>query len=417
MYEKTTNRGNRILTFCALFIVALSITFVNISCTSTEGRVEDLLKMSEAEAISGLAKLGEDAVEPLISELSSESQIFKKKAVMALGLIGDPRAVDPLIGLLNDDQQDVRNEAITALGKIGDARAADPIVSAYYEVKNTESIDPVVAFLEGKSKDYDFEMRVMRTLNQLDSHKAIEVALEVGCIGTMGSENLEILSFARNIIAGADSQDATTLINHLLPCENTETQTHMIDLISSLGMGEAASEALISAAKNNGEDSRKAVIVIGKLKNQGAVEPLINWLNDDDLWSYAVTALGEIGDPRAVEPLIGLLAGEDYVDTSGHVARVLNSFDDSDLHPLLDALRDWDLQTIASAYTFYIIRGQPGTEPQLIEALMLYGDETMAEAYKLCGHEPLMDASDDWVKERGKQWWIVGNPQGIQWGG
>lgn len=76
-----------------------------------------------------LARLGEQAVEPIILALKDESWEVRRGAAAALGEIGDVRAVEPLILALNDEYRNVNIKAEKALVKIGEP-AVEPLILA-----------------------------------------------------------------------------------------------------------------------------------------------------------------------------------------------------------------------------------------------------------------------------------------------
>ncbi|MBK5189981.1 MAG: HEAT repeat domain-containing protein [Methanosarcinales archaeon] len=82
------------------------------------------------KAVWALGNMGEIAVEPLMQALKDEHWDVRRKAAWALGNIGDVRGVEPLIHALRDEYADVREDAAWALGNIGDARSVEPLIHA-----------------------------------------------------------------------------------------------------------------------------------------------------------------------------------------------------------------------------------------------------------------------------------------------
>jgi HEAT repeat protein len=85
--------------------------------------------------------------------------------------------------------------------------------------------------------------------------------------------------------------------------------------VMKLGMvgGEQALRALIMTVRNDHEDlitRGRAALMLGKLRDVRAVEPLIQALDAPGYKTpvYAAEALGKIGDPRAIEPLLAALS-------------------------------------------------------------------------------------------------------------
>lgn len=85
--------------------------------------------------------------------------------------------------------------------------------------------------------------------------------------------------------------------------------------VMKLGMvgGDQAVRALILTVQNEYEDlivRGRAALMLGKLKDIRAVDPLIRALDAPGFQTplYAAEALGKIGDPRAIPPLRSLAA-------------------------------------------------------------------------------------------------------------
>lgn len=84
--------------------------------------------------------------------------------------------------------------------------------------------------------------------------------------------------------------------------------------VMKLGLagGEEAIRALIMTVRNEHEDliaRGRAALMLGQLRDQRAVEPLIRALTAPGYQTpiYAAQALGKIGDRRAIEPLLAAL--------------------------------------------------------------------------------------------------------------
>jgi HEAT repeat protein len=77
--------------------------------------------------------------------------------------------------------------------------------------------------------------------------------------------------------------------------------------------GDEAVRALIMTVRNDHEDliaRGRAALMLGKLRDMRAVEPLIRALEAPGFKTpvYAAEALGKIGDPRAIQPLLGVMS-------------------------------------------------------------------------------------------------------------
>ena len=100
----------------------------------------------------------------------------------------------------------------------------------------------------------------------------------------------------------------------------------------------------IEALGHNDKAFRQfAAVVLGKIKDPRAVEPLIAALKDADsgVRGKAVVALGKIGDSRAVDPLITALKDADN-SVRTKTADALVKMGPPAVDPLINTLRDPD---------------------------------------------------------------------------
>ena len=79
------------------------------------------------DAVGALELKGEEAVDPLISALSSRKKNIRLHAASILGAINDKKAIKPLILTLSDNNKLVRREASTSLSRMG-PDAVDPLI-------------------------------------------------------------------------------------------------------------------------------------------------------------------------------------------------------------------------------------------------------------------------------------------------
>ncbi len=104
-----------------------------------------------------------------------------------------------------------------------------------------------------------------------------------------------------------DPNDIKQLLADLRDFDKEKRRTAVI----KLGMvgGDQAVRALILTVKNDNEDliaRGRAALMLGKLRDVRAVEPLIQALDAPGYKTpvFAAEALGKIGDPRAVQALL-----------------------------------------------------------------------------------------------------------------
>jgi len=107
-------------------------------------------------------------------------------------------------------------------------------------------------------------------------------------------------------------------------------------------IGKTSPESLLSPLKNEDRQVRESVAsILGKLKYTGAIEPLIEALNDEDIYKTAETSLLETGEP-AVEPLIGALKREDKKIRERSAYLLGEMKDKRAIKPLMELFKDKD---------------------------------------------------------------------------
>jgi hypothetical protein len=162
-----------------------------------------------------------------------------------------------------------------------------------------------------------------------------------------------------------------------------------------------AVEPLINSLKDSDPSvASMAASALADINDPRAVEPLIEVLQsaDQDLRTAAINALSEIGDARSVQALIALL---NNTELKWQAAWQLADMDPVATSALMDALNSHNLEVVASTYPFFIMKGAPGTEPTLIDALNNYGSKTMAEDYMNCENAQLESAALSWAESHG----------------
>jgi HEAT repeat protein len=307
-----------------------------------------------------------DNVSALIADLSSPDAGVRMKAVNALGQAKDPRAVEPLIGALNDTDFGVRSRAPLALGEIG-APAVESLIAA---LKHPYS---------------NVRQGAAMALGIIKDPRAVEPLIDA--IKVKGQDFNARDDAAWALSAIKDPRAVDPLIA-LLKDPNTD------------------SFVLLSAAR-----------VLGNIKDPRAIDPLIARLKEpgNNVPWYAA-ALGGIGTP-AVEPLIAALKNSNS-DVREREALALGEINDPEaINFLLAAWKARDFHVIVGADSFFIKRGEPGSEDLLIEALDKFANVGMVEDFLNSGNAKLGDAARAWATSRGFPIMTTPGVGSAHWGG
>jgi HEAT repeat protein len=206
------------------------------------------LPSEQAEPVVLEEEKVKDEIDIQIDLLKDPDWVVRREAAITLGEMGDERCVEPLCKALYDGDWQVREVVVEALGQIG---------------------SPAVGMLIRMVRDWDVRKYVIMALGKIRDERVLDPLM------------LQLRS-------DEFKDDATNALVEL---------------------GEPALERLVKALKDKDEMVRKqAVLALGRIKHNGAVDPLIEMLGDADWFTRltAAAALEAIGDPRgrdAIKPL------------------------------------------------------------------------------------------------------------------
>ncbi len=196
-----------------------------------------------------------DEIEIQIDLLKDPDWAVRREACITLGEMGDERCVEPLVRALRDGDWQVREAAMEALGMVG---------------------PPAVDHLLKMLRDWDIRKAAIRTLGKIRDERVLDPL-----IGQLRLDEFHL-----------DAMDA------------------LVEL------GQPAVEKVLPLLKDKVEETRKrAVIVLGQIKDSGVLEPLIEMLKDSDWFTRlsAAAALEKIGDEKGREAIKPLLKDPDLV--------------------------------------------------------------------------------------------------------
>ena len=208
----------------------------------------------EPEAVLEEEKV-KDEIEIQIDLLKDPDWSIRREACITLGEMGDERCVEPLVHALRDGDWQVREAAIEALGMVG---------------------SPAVEYLVKMLRDWDIRKPAIRTLGKIRDERVLDPL-----VGQLRADEFHL-----------DAMDA------------------LVDL------GQPSIEKLLPLLKDREEQIRKrAVIVLGRIKDAGVLDPLIEMLKDADWFTRlsAAAALEQVGDERGREAIKTLLKDPDLV--------------------------------------------------------------------------------------------------------
>ncbi|HUW55076.1 MAG TPA: HEAT repeat domain-containing protein [Planctomycetota bacterium] len=240
----------------------------------------------DAKVVEALGRIGEPAVAPLISVMTTAEENRRTTAAQALGKIGRP-AVKPLMDALPHDLEPVRTDLARALAMVG-RPAVDLLIPgimdknvhirwgstiALGDIKDPRAVEPLVQGL--KDKTWNSRMCTAMALGRIGDPRAVEPLIE-----EMNDQSWPLRWSATRALGEIGGVRAVESLLRLLSDSDANIRQEASQALGKLGG--TAVPTLLEALKSEDGNVRQA----------------------------AAGALGVIKDPRAAEPLRKHLAGE-----------------------------------------------------------------------------------------------------------
>jgi len=289
------------------------------------------VRLEAANALSKFNRLNVDnadlsTIDRLITALNDHDSNVRVVVVRTLGETKDPRAIKAVIAALNDIDVKVRLEAIEVLSKL-DWSTANIICSA---IEDEEEIV---------------------------QKKVVEICVKFG-------------KQAVNCLIAALNQPGSV-------------QSYAIDGIIEI-KDTSAVEPLIAILKNSNY-KYKVIRVLGEFKDPHAIQPLIAELTDKYISNELEKILIKFGEPTVV-PLIEVLAGHDDIFARQQAAKILGEIKDNRaIEPLINALTDSAQSVITNSKEALLKICEPAID-HLIAALKI-GNQLVIEILSEIGDE------------------------------
>lgn len=224
----------------------------------------------------------------LITALEAEDRRIHTLVVDNLVRIGQP-AVEPLLSALHDTNPNVRAGAVCALGKIGDPQSLGSVIFCLRHDLNAEVRKNAVWALHMGGK------------------RAIPALIEA-----LIDED-EWVRFGAAIVLSRLGKIAVSPLIMELHHANPMMRANAAETLGRIGDLEAANALTYVLDDMNDIVWQQAAVSLGRMQDARAVHPLIAILRDptSELRTKAVRALGQIRDVRAVDPLMDMLYGDE----------------------------------------------------------------------------------------------------------
>jgi HEAT repeat protein len=330
------------------YIIKYYIEVQGVTGMGSKSKKLDIAKLKEKKDIQGLIKA-----------LKYQDTNIQMSATKALGEIGDERAASHLIQLLKEDEEEeVQNEVLESLVKIGDS-AVDPLISALNDEKlhegakaalirmgepasrnlmykyNNQNRDTKIYFIDimgeiGDKNSVEHLIRILKTIKNHDSFDCDILTSTLNALGKIGDEKATdivhdlyfrfchsesdnyLTELFMDVIINVDREGSDFLIQELTS-NDLDVREDVADVLMGMESQKVIGSLIQALKDKNGDIFRKRAAEILCRIGESAVIPLIHALKDDDRYLRfgAADSLGEIGDKRAVKPLIYALKDKD----------------------------------------------------------------------------------------------------------
>lgn len=250
--------------------------------------------------------------------------------------------------------------------------------------EGAEAVDP----LHGLATDKDFKTArcAIRALGNIHGPAAVDALASL-----LSRRNPDVVLLAVRQLSRPGAADAARPMTAVLDSPQRTVVLAAIDALRAMG-------------------DQRAVPALERLALHRETAPAVDRA-ETGVRLRAVQAIGELGTPAAKESLVQVMHTDPgNARVAGYaLARIFRK----DVRPLLPLLQDSQNRPLAYAL---VDVGQKGTEDALVQALMSYGDLSLAEYYLNCGSGKLEDAAHDWAYAHGYTVTTTYGAGGGQWG-
>jgi len=273
------------------------------------------------EATVALGSLGEPALPAMLARLAEDTSFpFDEELVKATAMVGPP-AVGPLLALVERGPDPGRRRALRALGLVGDRTALAPVLVTYLGATQLVKATALKALVQIAGSEH-FEI-VLKALTDPDGAVRQQAAESLGDLGdpraSPSLKSLWLLVRALDIETADDESIAGVLGRHGRQPEDPGVRLMllawhrgemMMTLSGSLAkLGDADANGFLLDALKSGKSPllrRDAAIQLGRVGGPTAVAALAGAFGDPeaDVRVRAIAALAEIGGSEARRILV-----------------------------------------------------------------------------------------------------------------
>jgi HEAT repeat protein len=335
------------------------------------------------------------AAQFLVRALSDEDENVKSSAVEHLGSIREPEVVDALIEILSGEDLWTAYPAAEALGKMGDDRAVpalikvldnamlrEPALRALGRLGDKNAIGKIVPFMNDRSQAV--QHMAIYAMEEFYHRGIPEDAITKGILEGLGERAVPIL-IEQAASAREEIKASSILLLGLL--KDDRALDPLLELAHEDEFAYDIRRALVFIGRENPESllhfvsfkntlmARFIVSVYAEVASPVYFDTLLQYLSSDDghVRAWAARGLGRLGNPKAIDRLKAHL-NDEFEDVQEAVVAAISRFKDSLSPPeLQENLKSEDVDIRRNSVS---LLGILDTDEALASICSAFGDQS-----------------------------------------
>lgn len=286
------------------------------------------------KAIEALGEIGDhQAVRCFVQALGDPKPNVRATAAKSLGLIKEESMIKPLARATKDPDIEVRIQAAIALGEIGNLNAAVALESmlqsdsqrevlaaceALCKFGDSKAIHKIVQLLSAPENESEVKLQ-MELLDSLRRVREKAAPAVDSILEFLDLENEQLRRKSIEVLGQIGDASASEAIEVCL----IEDESEQVRMTAAKALGEIGDHESFTALSKALEDTMnvrtKAIIALGRLKQDAAISTLTTFLFDPspEIRYQAMMALVEIGKPASAHQIVPLVVDDDEMVSRG----------------------------------------------------------------------------------------------------